>query len=166
MNCLLAKPCHRLPLAGLLPLDSSDRGRFLAATAKTTSIFLLFGNNPAHTSPGLRNIARAPRYEVNVCMKNGLTRISACIDPDIEPRDCKVRGEDFPALQIEHGMDSVQLGLIEVEVISHMALWDDQCVQRGHRKSVTDHIAERIFSNDPLLTDCTENAGAVPVAVG
>ena len=78
-------------------------------------------------------------------MEDGLTGLGPGVDPDIEAGDGGVRGKNLLALFLEQRLDRVQLGLIEVEVIGHMPLGDDQRVHWGNGKSVADRVAKLVL---------------------
>jgi len=83
-------------------------------------------------------------------VENGLPCFSARIYAHVEPRDRIVFSRDLTSLLSEQRVYGVQFGLIEIELISHMAFGNDKRVQGCNGKSVSDRHAQLIFSYDAL----------------
>jgi hypothetical protein len=98
-------------------------------------------------------------------MKDGLTGILACVDPNVEARHATILQQDFLALLAQHGLNSIKLGLVEVEVVSHMPLRDYERMQGSYRETVPDCVAEFILVHDPVGLKATKTAAVFPIFV-
>ena len=144
--------------------ESSDslKGGFctqpdLAPVPARKSVFLLRGKDATHSPARIGDITFAPWDQMHMHMKDGLTGIRADIHTDVEAGGRLILSQDVRALLVQHAVDRIQFGLVKVEIVGDMALWDDKRMQRRDRKPVADHVAKLVFRNETLRSDFTEN---------
>ena len=92
---------------------------------------MLFGWDAASDATGwIRDISFAPRNQVNMRVRNRLSRILAAVHADVESGHCGVLGLDSLLADLKQLINGVTFGLMEVEVIGDVSFRDDERVER------------------------------------
>ena len=71
---------------------------------------------------------------MNVAVKHCLARGLPSVNAHVETFDARVLIKQFRSHLAQERLDGIEFRLKQLEIISHMTLWDDQGVSSRHRK--------------------------------
>jgi len=119
-----------------------------------------------NASSGIAHVARAAGNQVNMAVKDRLSRRFSAVNADIEALYERIAFLRLLLQLLQKEMNGVEFRLPKIEVFGNVPLREDEHVAGRHRVLVSDYHAEFILEDDAFPGQFAEHASCLTVLIG
>src|SRR5260370_26704167 len=120
------------------------------------SISTFSRDDPTHATSWIVNITLASRNEMYMTVQDCLASVRTSICANVEAAHNRVSFYDRRLHFLQQGMQSIDLGLVQIEIGSDVPSGNQKCVEFSDRESVSNGIPQSVFCHDRFIFSLAE----------